>query len=154
MRWINLIALLPVVCFSFLSCGNDNSTTIGTQPMGKAGNLLVSELTTDDSDGTMEQFSIGLNSTTNWDAASNLIQNQGVTSVVVAGKVVPLASTTTGFYFDPDTVMVGSGGVPEFFTTIDAIKADPHKFATTAPSFGKVGVWYVFAHVDKVLSPQ
>ncbi len=153
MRWINLIAFLGI-CFSSFSCGNDGRSITGTQPMGKAGNLLVSELTTDDSDGTLEQFSVGLNSTTNWDAAINIIQDEGITTVVVAGKVVPLASTPTGFYFDPDTAAIGSGGVPEFFTTIDAIKADPHKFATTAPSFGKVGVWYVIAHIDKVVPPQ
>jgi hypothetical protein len=47
----------------------------------------------------------------------------------MGGKVVVTSSTALRFHVDPHTAVVGDGGVPECFVTIDAVKSGPGKYA-------------------------
>ena len=140
---VNSIVLLA-------ACGDSRTINPNYNPKGAAGNLSVSEQPAQDKNNNIEKFPVGFNSTATWTAMTDYMNNTPGT-MIIGGVVVPSSSSESGFYFDPDTTAYSTGGAPEWITTIDQIKADPKKFATTkADGAFPIGFWYVWVQVDEI----
>jgi len=86
---------------------------------GTAGNVLVSDRASD-KDGKIDFLWIGFNSPTEW---QKFLANPN--GLQIGGTVVSPANNGVNFYFDPSTTLTAEGGIPEIFTVIDNLKADP-----------------------------
>ncbi len=135
------------------ACGDSRKTNPNYNWKGNAGNVSVSELAAQDKDNNVEKFPIGFNSTTTWTGMMGYMNNTPG-PMIIGGVVVASSSSEAGFYFDPNTTNYTTGGAPEWVTTVDQIKADPKKFATTKPDGTfPTGFWYVLVQVDEI-NPQ
>ena len=132
------------------ACGDSGKTNPSYNWKGAAGNVSVSELVAQDKDNNVEKFPIGFNATSTWTGMMSYMNNTPG-SMIIGGVVVPSSGSEAGFYFDPNTTTYTTGGAPEWVTTVDQIKADPKKFATTkADDALPTGFWYVWVQVDEI----
>lgn len=131
-------------------CGDSVTANPNYNWKGTAGNLMVSEVSAQDKNGSIERFPVGFNSAATWADMMTLLNNSPGT-IIIGGVVVPSSESPSGFYFDPNTTTYTTGGAPEWVTTVDQVKADPKKFATTKADSGfPTGFWYVTLQVDQI----
>ena len=126
--------ICTVVCAFVLipalsSCGSISSTPKPPTPQdpsfGTVGNALVKDGPTDQ-DGLQDYLWVGFDSSQSW---QNLLEHSRTSNrFIIGGKIIATSVTTLGFYVDPHTSVAADGGIPECFTTIDAIKSDLAKY--------------------------
>ena len=148
--------ILILVMLAFSGCGgssgNPTTTNMPATPLppapptsadpwfGTAGNVLLSENTSNDTDGVQDFIWIGFNSQTEW---QKFLANQKTGPVRVGGVNVPTIKNSVNFYFDPNTTTSDNGGILELQTLIDFLKQNP-----SAKS--GLGIWLVFGKIEQI----
>lgn len=131
-------------------CGGSNVTRSqnGLPPVptsvdpwfGTAGNVLVSDATSD-KDGKIDFLWIGFNSASEW---QTFLANPN--GLEIGGTVVSPSTNGMNFHFDPNTTTTTEAGVPEIFTVIDNLKADP----THTNLFDHTHRWFISVKVEQI----
>lgn len=107
---------------------------------GTAGNVLGSD-STSDKDGKVDFLWIGFNSATEW---QKFLANPN--GLEIGGTVVFPSTNGMNFHFDPNTTTTTELGVPEIFTTIDGLKADP----TATNLADHTHRWFISVKVEQI----
>jgi hypothetical protein len=143
--------VLSLVLITLIGCGDSGLVNPNYKWKGAAGNLSVSDLSGWDKDGRIERFGVGFDSSTSFADILALLPQTANQDIPIGGVVVPSSSSEAGFYLDPSTTKTSGALAPEWIVSVDQVKANLQKYATTAADSGiPTGFWYVMVHVEGV----